>query len=114
MLLGVGDDPRFATFADRVTNRSALDSLLANYCASQTSDEVVQAFTEAEAAAGHVLDMADIANDPHFIERNLITELDGTPMQGLIANLSRTPGKLRWQGRKIDADGDHIRAHGWD
>lgn len=114
MLLGVGDDPRFATFTDRVANRTALDALLSEYCASHTSEEVVQSFTKAEAAAGHVLDMGDIATDPHFVERGLITELDGTPMQGLIANLSRTPGKLRWQGRKIDADGDHIRAHGWD
>jgi crotonobetainyl-CoA:carnitine CoA-transferase CaiB-like acyl-CoA transferase len=114
MLLGVGDDPRFATFADRVANRAALDSLLAEYCAARTSEEVVNTFTQAEAAAGHVLDMEDIATDPHFIERGLIAELDGTPMQGLIANLSRTPGKLRWQGRKIDEDGDHIRAHGWD
>lgn len=114
MLLGVGDDPRFATFSDRVANRADLDALLADFCAARTSDEVVHAFTEAEAAAGPVLDMADVASDPHFAAREIITNLDGTPMQGLIAHLSRTPGQLRWQGRAIDADGDHIRAHGWD
>ena len=114
MLLGVADDPRFATFNDRVTNREALDTLLADFCKAHTSDEVVQIFTDAEAAAGPVLDMADIADDPHFNERGNIVELDGTPMQGLIARLSRTPGRLRWQGRKIDEDGDRIRAYGWD
>ena len=40
-------------------------------------------------------------------------EVDGTPMQGLIAQLSATPGALRWQGRALDADGDDIRANGW-
>ena len=35
-------------------------------------------------------------------------------MQGLIAKLSETPGVLRWAGRGIDADGDEIRARGWD
>ena len=114
MLLGVGDDPRFATFNDRVANREVLDTLLADFCRAHTLEDVVRIFTEAEAAAGPVLDMADIANDPHFNERGNIVELDGTPMQGLIARLSRTPGQLRWQGRKIDEDGDHIRAHGWD
>jgi hypothetical protein len=34
-------------------------------------------------------------------------------MQGLIAKLSATPGVLRWAGRTLDADGPHIRAHGW-
>ena len=114
MLLGVGDDARFATFNDRVANRDALDKLLAEFCLTHTSEEVVRIFTEAEAAAGLVLDMADIAEDPHFKERGIIAELDGTPMQGLIAHLSRTPGRLRWQGRKVDENGDHIRAHGWD
>jgi crotonobetainyl-CoA:carnitine CoA-transferase CaiB-like acyl-CoA transferase len=57
--------------------------------------------------------MADIASDPHFAAREMIQSLDGTPMQGLIARLSRTPGALRWQGRPLDADGKEIREHGW-
>ena len=67
----------------------------------------------AEAAIGPVLSMADIAADPHYAEREAIVEVDGTPMQGLIAKLSATPGALRWQGRPLDADGDEIRANGW-
>jgi len=70
-------------------------------------------FTDAEAAIGPVMDMADIAADPHFREREAIVELDGTPMQGLIAKLSATPGVLGWQGRGLDADGAEIREKGW-
>ena len=56
---------------------------------------------------------ADIAADAHFRARRTITEVDGTPMQNLIATLSATPGRLRWSGRDLDADGTRIRAAGW-
>jgi hypothetical protein len=34
-------------------------------------------------------------------------------MQGLVAHLTATPGRLRWVGGAIDADGDEVRRHGW-
>ena len=83
------------------------------WCAARTQAEVMDAFTNAEAAIGPVMSMADISADPHYAARQAIAELDGTPMQGLIAHLSATPGVLRWQGRTLDADGDAIRANGW-
>jgi crotonobetainyl-CoA:carnitine CoA-transferase CaiB-like acyl-CoA transferase len=52
--------------------------------------------------------MADIFADPHFREREAIIEVDGIPMQNLIARLSATPGRVRWAGRALDADG-HLR-----
>ena len=112
-LLGVGDDPRFTTFAGRMANRDALEAIMRTWCAARTQAEVIDAFTAAEAAIGPVMDMADIATDPHYAARDAIVDVDGTPMQGLIAKLSATPGVLRWAGRTLDADGAHIRAHGW-
>ena len=111
-LLGVDDDPRFRTFADRMRHRDELVAVMRDWCAARTR-EVIAAFTAAEAAIGPVMTMADIATDPHFRARNAIVELEGTPMQGLIAALSATPGVLRWQGRPRDADGDEIRRRGW-
>jgi crotonobetainyl-CoA:carnitine CoA-transferase CaiB-like acyl-CoA transferase len=112
-LLGVADDERFATFADRAANREALEAIMVEWCLQRTRAEVLEAFTEAEAAIGPVMDMADIAADPHYAHRGTIERLDGTPMQALIARLSATPGTLRWAGRPLDADGDEIRARGW-
>jgi len=112
-LLGVGDDPRFTTFAGRMANRSALEAIMVAWCAERTQAEVLDAFTAAEAAIGPVMDMADISVDPHYAARDAIVALDGTPMQGLIAKLSATPGVLRWQGRGLDADGNSIRRDGW-
>ncbi|MEY2968911.1 MAG: hypothetical protein RIQ64_1538 [Actinomycetota bacterium] len=112
-LLGVADDPRFTTFNLRVENRSAIDSLLTQWCAQRTQAEVIRVFEEADAAVGPVYDMADIARDPHFAARRMIEQVEGTPMQGLVARLSKTPGALRWQGKSKDADGKDIREHGW-
>ncbi|HSB87997.1 MAG TPA: CoA transferase [Ilumatobacteraceae bacterium] len=112
-LLGVGDDPRFDTFAGRMANREALEAVTAAWCADRTQTEVLDAFTAAEAAIGPVMSMADIAADPHYAARGAIVDVEGTPMQGLVAHLSATPGALRWQGRALDADGDDIRANGW-
>ena len=47
------------------------------------------------------------------LDEDFFPQLDGTPMQGLIAKLSATPGALRWQGRAKDADGATIREKGW-
>ena len=58
--------------------------------------------------------MQDIANDPHYAERNAIITVEGTPMQALIAQLSKTPGVVNWRGRARDADGDDIRRNGWN
>ncbi len=113
-LVGVAGDERFATFAGRVEHRDELDATVAAWIAARPQAEVLAAFEAAEAAIAPVLSMADIAVDPHYAARGAIVELDGTPMQGLIARLSATPGSLRWAGRALDADGDTIRSHGWD
>ncbi len=112
-VLGVGDDARFETFEGRTAHRLELEQIMTDWCAQRTQTEVLGAFTAAEAAIGPVYDMADIAVDPHYAARNAIADVGGTPMQGLIAHLSATPGQLRWSGRTLDADGDAIRESGW-
>jgi len=112
-VLGVAGDHRFTTFTDRMEHRDELEAIMREWCALRTQDEVLATFTAAEAAIGPVMTMADISTDPHYAAREAIVELENSPMQGLIAKLSATPGELRWRGRGLDADGDEIRAHGW-
>jgi crotonobetainyl-CoA:carnitine CoA-transferase CaiB-like acyl-CoA transferase len=112
-VLGVADDPRFDSFEGRTEHRLELERVMSDWCADRTQREVLDAFTAAEAAIGPVYDMADIAADEHYAAREAITTVEGTPMQGLIARLSATPGSLRWSGRQLDADGDAIRDSGW-
>ena len=112
-LLGVGDDPRFTSFAGRSAHRDELEEIMASWCAERTQADVVTAFNDAHAAVGPVLDMADIAADPHYAARGAIVAVDGVAMPSVIAKLSATPGEVRWAGRVLDADGDEIREQGW-
>ena len=98
------DDEDLQTFDGRVRRRDEIDAHIAEWISTRTQAEVIEAFTQAEAAIAPVYSMADIAVDPHFAAREAIVEVDGTPMQGLIARLSATPGALRWAGRPLDAD----------
>ncbi len=113
-ILGVGDDPRFTSFEGRTRHREELEERMRDWCAVRSQEEVLRIFEDAEAASGPILDMADIARDPHYLARQAIVRVGDTPMQNLIAKLSRTPGVLRHEGRAKDADGDEIRAKGWE
>jgi crotonobetainyl-CoA:carnitine CoA-transferase CaiB-like acyl-CoA transferase len=107
-LIGLGDDERLASFAGRVTHADEVDAAMSAWIAVRSSAEVIEAFTAAEAAIAPVMNMADVVADPHIVARHVITDVDGTPMQSLIARLSATPGALRWAGRPMDADREEI------
>jgi len=103
-LIGLGDRDDLRSFAGRIAAREEIDARLADFCGSRTLDEVLAAFEAAEAAAAPVYDMAEAFADPHLKEREAFVEVDGVPMQGLVARLSRTPGAIRWAGRPLAAD----------
>jgi crotonobetainyl-CoA:carnitine CoA-transferase CaiB-like acyl-CoA transferase len=103
-LLGLGERSDLRTSAGRAAAREDIDAAMADFCASRSLDEVIAAFEEANAAAAPVYDMADVHSDPHVRERGMITEVDGIPMQGLLAWLSATPGAIRWAGRGLGVD----------
>jgi crotonobetainyl-CoA:carnitine CoA-transferase CaiB-like acyl-CoA transferase len=107
-MLGVGNDARFATFQGRMEHRDEVEGLMSSWIAARTQEEVLRAFEEAHAAIAPVLSMADIATDPHYRARGAIVDVDGTPMQGLVARLSKTPGRIRWSGRPLAADQDDV------
>jgi len=112
-LLGVGDDERFTTFAGRIEHRGELDDRMRRWCAQYTREEAVDILTKSEIAVGPVFTMADIARDEHVLARGLIAMVGDTPMQGLIADLSATPGRLQWEGHAMDTDRNDVTARGW-
>lgn len=112
-ILGFGGDDRFVDFAGRVRHRAILDRAMSEWCASRTRDDVMATLTRADVAAGPVMDMSEICDDPHVVERRMVTNVGDTPMQGLIADLSATPGGLEWEGRALDADRDDVLNEGW-
>ena len=107
-LLGVGDDERFTSFDGRVTHRAELDEIVRDWIGARTAAEVIEAFEAAEAAIAPVYTVAEVARDPHVVERESLIDVDGITMPGLIARFSRTPGEVRFAGRALGADTDAV------
>jgi crotonobetainyl-CoA:carnitine CoA-transferase CaiB-like acyl-CoA transferase len=103
-LLGVADDPRFTTNELRIRHRAEIDAVVAAWVGARTAADVIERFHEVEAAIAPIMTVPDIAEDPHIAARGYVVEVDGVPMQGLIARLSATPGHVRWAGRPLGAD----------
>jgi crotonobetainyl-CoA:carnitine CoA-transferase CaiB-like acyl-CoA transferase len=112
-LLGVGDDPRFASFEGRVEHRAELDGIVADWVGARTMPEVLEAFEAREAAIAPVYSMADLLADPHIAAREAVITVDGVRMPGLLAKLSKTPGAVRHAGRALGADTDAVLEDLW-
>ena len=70
--------------------------------------------TAADAAAGPVMDMADIAADPHVRGPRCDHRRRRHPDAGPRSPASTaTPGVVRWPGRPLNQDGVAIREDGW-
>lgn len=107
-LVGLKGDQRFSTFQARSANREALEEFIRAWIAERPSETVLAEFRRVDAAIAKVLDMRDIFADPHFKARDMIVEVDGVTMQNVVANLSKTPGRLRHAGRPYGADNETV------
>ena len=105
-IIGVADDERLQTFDGRIQNREKVDKLMAEWVSQRTLTQALEAFETAEAAAAPVLDVGQLSSDPHVASRGALVEVNGLVMQGLVASLSRTPGRVRWVGRPLGADNE--------
>ena len=69
--------PEFKRVEDRVKNRQLLDTVVAEATAHFTKDELIEKMVEAKIAAGPVMTVADVANDPHFRDvRNMYSDVE--------------------------------------
>jgi crotonobetainyl-CoA:carnitine CoA-transferase CaiB-like acyl-CoA transferase len=94
------DDPSYRTNDARVRNRAALDAILGEFIASRTQAENVRFFEAAEVTIGPIYDIAQILDDPHVLEREVVAdypdaEMGQMPMHHVVPRLSRTPGTIR-------------------
>lgn len=93
----------FTDIEGRLDHREEIDEAISDWIAERDNDAVMTAFTAIGATVGPVYSIADIAVDPHFRARGSIRtvshpRLGTVDMQGLIAQLSRTPGEIRTPG----------------
>jgi crotonobetainyl-CoA:carnitine CoA-transferase CaiB-like acyl-CoA transferase len=109
-LVGGGDDPRLQSFEGRVEHRDVVDELVGHWVAQRTLEQVVAEAEAAEAAVAPVYQQRDVAADPHVRARGVIEDVGGVPMQGLVARLSATPGRVAFPARPLGADTEDVLA----
>jgi crotonobetainyl-CoA:carnitine CoA-transferase CaiB-like acyl-CoA transferase len=103
----------FGDISGRIAHRDEIDDAIADWVGSRDNADVLAAFDAVGATAGPVYSAADIAADPHFSARGSVVTVDhptlgALRMQGLIAQLSRTPGRINGPGPVLGEHNDDI------
>jgi len=107
------DEPWFASGYGRYEHVDMIDQYVSDWIAARDRDEVVEAFTQAEAAIAPIYDARDIVEDPHIRETEMLIEVlddDLGPllMHNVMWRMSETPGRIHHTGRALGADTDSI------
>jgi crotonobetainyl-CoA:carnitine CoA-transferase CaiB-like acyl-CoA transferase len=107
------EQPWFATGYGRVEHADELDEAVGGWIAARDADEVVAAFTGAQAAVARVNDVADIARDPQYAALDTFVEvpdeeLGTVTMQNVLFRMSETPGAIRWAGPPLGRHTDEV------
>jgi formyl-CoA transferase len=69
------NDPRFLTPRDRVKNNDELDTIIAAWAKTRTKHEAMAQVGGAGIPAGAVLDTMELHNDPSFVARGIMQEM---------------------------------------
>ncbi len=107
------DEAWFASASGRVAHAELLDDVVSRWIAQRTLAEVSEAFETAGAALAPILDVGQLATDPQVLARDSFTTVDDADlgplkMQNLLFRLSRTPGRIRFAGRRLGEDTEVI------
>ena len=103
------EDPRFKDNAARLDNREALNDVLQAWLGQRSMDDVMDQLIPAGGVVGPVYDAAQVADDPHYREREDILQVDDPelgPMRmiGVVPKFSETPGSVVHAGPAL---GEH-------
>jgi benzylsuccinate CoA-transferase BbsF subunit len=119
------DDARFATLADRIKNRGALDNLVQGWTKVHTAEEIMAILQGKGVPAGVVQNAADLAHDPQLMSSSFFIQIpesqegkttaekenlavgknlvDASPIR-----MSDTPAQYRRGAPAIGQDNDYV------
>jgi formyl-CoA transferase len=107
------DDPRYRSNAERVKHAEELDAIIGAFVAARTQAENVAFFEQAEVTIGPIYDIAQILEDPHVIERELLADypdadMEAFPMHHVVPRLSGTPGSIRTPAPRLGQHNEEL------
>jgi formyl-CoA transferase len=113
--MDLADDPRMATNGGRCDHAAELDAAIAAWTRTLPAKDAEAALEAAEVPCSRLYDIADCANDPHFVARGLVQKV-ADPLLGEVLHPAPpfrldgvAPGDMiRWPGRAAGADNDHV------
>nr|MBF0681834.1 CoA transferase [Pseudomonas sp.] len=104
-------DPRFASIRLRgqKPNMRALDAIISDWTRTFDVIPLDRMLREASVPVSRIYTIADIFEDPHYRDRDMITsvphpQLGEVSQIGIVPRLSATPGKVRFTGPDLGAD----------
>ena len=109
----VAAEPWFRNHTGRVKHADELDEIIGAWIGERSSEDVLRAFEEFQAAIAPIYSIADIMLDPQYRARETITthvdpRLGPVKIQNVIPRLSETPGRLRHLGPDLGAHNREI------
>ncbi|MBT3332585.1 MAG: CoA transferase, partial [Rhodospirillaceae bacterium] len=88
-------DPRFLHNPERLEHRHELNAAITEALSTHVAEEVSSTLLAKGAPAGAVLTIAEVAELPHTLHREMVVELDGYRGTGIPIKMGRTPGSIR-------------------
>ena len=100
--------PEFASIRARGehANARALDQIIAEWTRQHLCTDLANILEAVGVPNTRVYTIADIYQDPHFLERNMLVKvphpkIGHTTQMGVVPRLSRTPGSIRHTGHEL-------------
>ncbi|MBD9654904.1 CoA transferase [Pseudomonas sp. PDM12] len=110
----LGNDPPLAQNDGRSKHAELIDGAIAEWTAQRGRDEVIEALKGARVPAGYPYTAADIVQDPHYLARQMIeqvqTSVGPLKVPGVLPKLSRTPGRIGTGGPQLGEHSEDILA----
>ncbi|MCH8202378.1 MAG: CoA transferase [Proteobacteria bacterium] len=102
----MADDPKYADHFARGDRQQELDDLIGEWSRGLTTQETLDLMEEHAVPAGRIYKVQDMLEDPHYIARDTIVEVDHPLykklfMQNVFPRLSETPGDIQWPGPEL-------------
>ncbi|MBL8326713.1 MAG: CoA transferase [Rubrivivax sp.] len=106
-------DPALAGNAGRAQRAAELDAAIEAWTRTQPAAEVLAVLADAGVPCGRVFTARDIAEDPHYRERDMILTQKTrsgheVAVPGIVPKLMGTPGGVRWSAPGLGDDTDAV------